>query len=78
MRKRQNIFGKFVDIADAIVAKIADESKDAEERAKLCRVYITNLNILLKEARDWRKELPAVSLYNRKSKTNSKESGGKK
>lgn len=67
VRRRRDVFKKLGDIADTIVRKIADESQDEEKRAKLCRVYIANLNILLQEARNWRKELPAVSLYERKS-----------
>lgn len=74
VRRRRDIFKKFGDIADVIVGKIADESQDEEKRAKICRTYIANLNILLQEARAWRKELPSVSLYERKSKTKRKDS----
>lgn len=78
VRKRRDIFKKLGDIADIIVGKIVDESQEEEKRAKICRTYIANLNILLQEARAWRKELPSVSLYERKSKTKGKDSEKKK
>lgn len=66
VRERRKIFEQLQDVANDILKIIDDDSVIKEERAKICRRYILKLNRHLRDARERRKTLPAVSIYERK------------